>query len=35
MNTIKRIPAAFAAAYRAFVAALRTTGGGGGPVEPF
>lgn len=35
MHYLKRIPAAFAAAYRAFVAALRTTGGGGGPVEPF
>lgn len=35
MNTIKRIPAALAAAYRAFMAALRAAGGGGGPVEPF
>lgn len=29
MNTIKRIPAAIAAAYRSFVAALRVAGGGG------
>jgi len=35
MNLIQRIPAAIAAAYRAFVDALRTAGGGGGPVEPF
>lgn len=38
MNTIKRIPAAIAAAYRAFVSTMRTAGGavvqGGGGSGP-
>lgn len=35
MSTIKRIPSAIAAAYRAFIKAMQAAGGGGGPVEPF
>lgn len=34
MNTIKRIPAALAAAYRAFVAVVQGGGGSGPPTLP-